>query len=252
MTDLDERRAGIFGQQAEEYHRWRPSYPAPAVDWVLPDPARTLLDVGAGTGKCTALLAERGADVTAVELDPGMLGVLRRVLPGVRTHQGPAHVLPVPDATVDAVVVADAWHWFPQPETIAEVRRVLRPGGRLGLLWNGAVAAHGWVERLAELDPDHESKRVPPTLAGVPPAEVEATTFSWTWQISPEHVRGLLSTHSAYSLMDPELRDQCLDAAFTIVADACSRAGTPTVPWPHVTTCLRWSPADSHRPLRDG
>jgi len=130
------RRARSFGAVAEAYERWRPAYPDVAVDWLVPPGAREVADVGAGTGKLTGLLLARGLQVTAVEPDEAMLGVLARVHPAAEARQAGADALPLADGAVDAVLVGQAWHWFPHARAAAEIRRVLRPGGWLGLVWN--------------------------------------------------------------------------------------------------------------------
>jgi SAM-dependent methyltransferase len=129
-------RATSFGQVASDYHRWRPSYPAAAVDWLAPSAPARVADLGAGTGKLTDLLVARGLEVDAVEPDQRMLAVLGRTCPTARLHQSDSSRIPVGDATLDAVLVADAWHWFDPEPTIKEIRRVLKPGGWLGLVWN--------------------------------------------------------------------------------------------------------------------
>jgi len=105
-------RATSFGQVADEYHRWRPSYPSDAVDWLAPSAPARVAEVGAGTGKLTELLVPRGLDVDVVEPDPAMLAVLGRNCPTARLHRSDSSHLPVEDASIDAVLVADAWHWF--------------------------------------------------------------------------------------------------------------------------------------------
>jgi SAM-dependent methyltransferase len=137
--------AGLgFGSAAEAYEQGRPSYAPGAVALLaaeLPlDPGRVVADLAAGTGKLTRLLLPSGAQVIAVEPVPEMAGVLRRAVPGVPVARGLAERLPLRDGSVDAVVVAEAFHWFSVGEALAEVRRVLRPGGGLALLWNQAGA----------------------------------------------------------------------------------------------------------------
>lgn len=111
---------------------------------------------GAGTGKFTKLLAQTGADVTAVEPVAAMLKELRQQLPGVRTIQGTAQHIPLPDSSVDAVVCAQSFHWFASAESLAEFRRVLKPGGALGLIWNVRDASVEWVGKLACILATHE------------------------------------------------------------------------------------------------
>ena len=148
MSPARHDRSLSFGSQAAAYERGRPSYPPEAIDWVLPAGARDVLDLGAGTGKLTARLVERGLNVTAVDPLPEMLEVLRHSLPDTPALLGSAEQIPLPDHSVDAVLVAQAWHWFDADRAIGELLRVLRPGGRLGLLFNTRDARLGWVAQL--------------------------------------------------------------------------------------------------------
>jgi SAM-dependent methyltransferase len=144
---VDPRRALSFGAAAEEYAAARPSYPVEAVRFVLPVGARRVLDLGAGTGKLSSVLLDLGLDVVSVEPDDAMLA---HVDPRAQALQGTAEDVPVEDASVDAVVVGQAWHWFDQDAAMASVRRVLGPGGTLGLLWNVIDDSDGWPRALAE------------------------------------------------------------------------------------------------------
>jgi SAM-dependent methyltransferase len=151
-------RARSFGTAAAAYAEHRPGYPAAAVDWVLAPVGGgrlRLLDLAAGTGKLTEALPARG-EVTAVEPDPAMLAQLRARFPGVTALEGTAEAIPLPDASVDAVLVGTAWHWFDPDRACTEVARVLRPGGVLAALWNGD-AHEDWVRGMYEAarwDPD--------------------------------------------------------------------------------------------------
>ena len=128
-----------FGSAAHAYDRGRPGYPDEAVDWLarkLRITAGTeVLDLAAGTGKLTRGLVARGARVVAVEPSAGMRERLREALPGVDVRDGVAEAIPLGAARVDAVVVAQAFHWFDADAALAEIHRVLRGGG-LGLIWN--------------------------------------------------------------------------------------------------------------------
>ncbi|MFJ5831509.1 class I SAM-dependent methyltransferase [Streptomyces sp. NPDC093089] len=152
--DADERllHASSFGTAAVAYAEHRPDYARAAVRWALdPAPGPRVLDLGAGTGKSTAVLAARaarGADVVAVEPDPEMLARLRRSLPAVRALPGSAEAIPLPDGSVDAVVAGNAMHWFDMAVAGPEIARVLAPGGVLAGLWN--VMDDG-VDRVAGL-----------------------------------------------------------------------------------------------------
>ena len=131
------RSAQAFGGAAELYDRVRPGYPPEAIDWL----AQVLdmgmvVDLAAGTGKLTLPLLAVASRVIAVEPSEGMLAVLRRVAPEAEALAGTAESIPLPDSSADAVVVAQAFHWFDHDAALAEIHRVLKPGGALALVWN--------------------------------------------------------------------------------------------------------------------
>ena len=149
------RHGSSFGAAATAYAEHRPDYAEAAVRWALePVSARRplrVVDIGAGTGKLTATLVRLGADVTAVEPDPQMLAELRRTMPEVRSVPGSAEEMPLPDAGVDAVLAAQAMHWFDMDRAMPEIARVLTPGGVVAGLWNVDDDRVGWVAELAEI-----------------------------------------------------------------------------------------------------
>ena len=149
------RHGSSFGAAATAYAKHRPDYAEAAVRWALEPvwdaPPVRVVDVGAGTGKLTATLVRLGADVTAVEPDPQMLAELQRAIPEVRSVPGSAEAMPVPDASVDAVLAGQAMHWFDMDRAMPEIARVLRPGGVLAGLWNVDDDRVGWVADLAEM-----------------------------------------------------------------------------------------------------
>ncbi|MZE71565.1 class I SAM-dependent methyltransferase, partial [Streptomyces sp. SID5789] len=152
--DDDERpvHASSFGAAAVEYAEHRPDYARAAVGWALaPAPGPRVLDLGAGTGKLTATLVALGAEVVAVEPDPAMLGELRRSLPDVRVLRGSAEAIPLPDASVDAVLAGNAMHWFDMAVAGPEIARVLAPDGILAGLWNLLDDRADWVAELARV-----------------------------------------------------------------------------------------------------
>ena len=144
-------RAG-FGAEAEAYDRARPSYPPDALRWLTGNlgirPGRRVADLAAGTGKLTALLAPAGADLVAVEPVGAMLARLRARLPGLPALSAVAEALPFAPDSLDAVVVAQAFHWFDADRALAELARVVRPGGRLGLVWNARARTGGWADEV--------------------------------------------------------------------------------------------------------
>jgi len=141
-----------FGTAAAAYAEHRPDYAQAAVRWTLEGaPGRRVLDLGAGTGKLTAALLALGAEVTAVEPDPRMLTELRRGQPGIRALPGSAEAIPLPDASVDAVLAGNAMHWFDMDVAGPEMARVLAPGGVLAGLWNVVDDGVDWVAELARV-----------------------------------------------------------------------------------------------------
>jgi len=141
-----------FGAAAVAYAEHRPDYAQDAVRWALgPAPGRRVVDLGAGTGKLTAALVAAGTEVIAVEPDPGMQSELRRSLPDVRSLPGSAEAIPLPDASVDAVLAGNAMHWFDMAVAGPEIARVLVPGGILAGLWNVMDDRVEWVAGLERI-----------------------------------------------------------------------------------------------------
>ena len=153
----EQRRRGVhevaargFDAEAQTYERTRPSYPADAVAWVAEHlrlaPDAVVCDLAAGTGISTRLLTPTGATVIAVEPVAGMRAVLARAVPTVPALAATAEALPFADAMLDAVTVFQAFHWFDSEAAVAELRRVIRPGGRLALIWNARDRSVPWVD----------------------------------------------------------------------------------------------------------
>jgi SAM-dependent methyltransferase len=153
-VEPDERllHGSSFGAAAAAYAEHRPDYAQAAVRWALePAPGPRVLDLGAGTGKLTATLLAVNVNVTSVEPDPAMLAQLRRALPDVRAVPGSAEAIPLPDASVDAVLAGNAMHWFDMAVAGPEIARVLAPGGILAGLWNVMDDRVDWVAGLARV-----------------------------------------------------------------------------------------------------
>ena len=132
----DDRRELSFDLVATEYEQTRPSYPPALLDALPLDADASVLDLGAGTGKLTRVLAERYREVTAVEPLANMRAMLERVVPGVTAVPGSAERIPLDDGSVDGVFAAQAFHWFDKPVALPEIARVLRPGGVFAIVWN--------------------------------------------------------------------------------------------------------------------
>jgi SAM-dependent methyltransferase len=147
--------AAGFGRAADAYERGRPGYPPEAVAHMASElglgPGATVLDLAAGTGKLTRMLAATGATVIAVEPVEAMRRVLVAALPGVEVLEGTAEAIPVADGAVDAITVAQAFHWFDAERAFADIHRALRPGGGLGLIWNMFDTSVEWVAAMQAL-----------------------------------------------------------------------------------------------------
>ncbi|GAA1953569.1 class I SAM-dependent methyltransferase [Nocardioides panacihumi] len=141
----------MFGKVAESYDRGRPGYPREAVEWLVGPGPRSILELGAGTGKLTRTLVELGHDVHATDPDEAMLDILRRHLPDVRTSVGGAESIPAPDLSYDVVIAGQAFHWFDLDKALPEISRVLNPGGTLALAWNQRDESIPWVRKLGRL-----------------------------------------------------------------------------------------------------
>ena len=136
MSELDRYRLS-FDSVAAVYERSRPAYAPDALAWVAHRlRLGRVLDLGAGTGKLTRQLIALGADVVAVEPGDEMRAVLAKAVPGVDVRAGSAEAIPLEDASVDAITVGQAFHWFRVDDALREMHRVLRPGGSFALLWN--------------------------------------------------------------------------------------------------------------------
>jgi SAM-dependent methyltransferase len=247
------RRGSSFGAAAAAYAEHRPDYPPDAVLWCVAPLGRDLaglrvLDLGAGTGKLTALLAERGADVTAVEPDAAMLAELRRRVPSVRALGGPAEAIPLPDGSVDAVLCAQSLHWFDLSRAVPEIARVLTAGGVLGALWNSDDDRVPWVAGLR----DAAEGAAAPTLSsrraeaahftadqfGMRFAPAERAEFPNAQPRTAGSLVALMATHSQVLVMPPAERVRLLGQVREYLASRPeTAAGEFEVPM--VTSVLR-------------
>lgn len=234
-------RSLSFGAQAAAYERGRPSYPPEAIDWMLaPDgaaPIRDVLDLGAGTGKLTTRLVERGLDVVAVDPIAEMLDVLRTALPGTPALLGTAEHIPLPDSCVDAVLVAQAWHWFDPQRAAAEVARVLRPGGRLGLVWNTRDERLGWVREFGDIVGRNTTEtrvELPERFTGLETHRVE-----WTSYVTQQALIDYVASRS-YCITSPAaVRTRTLGRVRELLATHPALANSEGIALPYITVCVR-------------
>lgn len=152
MKEVHHSAATGYKTAADTYVRGRPDYPPQVADWLTGtlglNADKSVVDLGAGTGKFTGRLVATGAQVIAVEPVPQMLEKLSEAWPEVLAVSGTATDLPLPDASVDVVICAQAFHWFASGEALTEIARVLKPGGKLGLVWNLRDTRVSWVPKL--------------------------------------------------------------------------------------------------------
>lgn len=240
MPDHSAEQAASFGLAAQEYERGRPGYPEAALDWLLPTGAGDVVDLGAGTGKLTRQLDARNLAVVAVEPSAAMRAELVRTLPGVPALAGAAEDIPLPDDSADAVVVAQAWHWVDQRLAVPEVARVLRPGGRLGLIWNFRDESADWVAVLGRSmraladDPTSVSVEL-----GASFGKVEHLTVQWRHRTSPEGLRNLVASRSYVITAPPAQRSRVLGEVELLLSDHPDLAGRSEFDLPYVAHCLR-------------
>jgi len=234
---------------ADAYRRARPGYPAAAVPWVLEAaPGRQVLDLAAGTGKLTQAIIEAGGEVVAaVEPLDGMRDQLSAVLPQVPAMAGSAEAIPLADASADAVLVGQAFHWFDHEPALHEIARVLRPGGVLGLLWNVRDDSVGWVrdlgriaighDMLSEIDgSDWDGLGRHPRFA-----ERERRDFPNPEPFDAERLVTWASSTSHFATMEPDERERTLAQMRDFPTEHADLAGHEQFDMPFVTVTIRAS-----------
>ncbi|MFJ4705112.1 class I SAM-dependent methyltransferase [Streptomyces anulatus] len=162
-----QQRGSSFGDGVDAYETTRPGYPVESVRWILGTEARDVLDLGAGTGLLTRVLAAEGHRTRAVEPDAAMRARITATAPGAVALAGSAEKIPLPDACLDAVLVSHAYHWFDPAPAHAEIARVLRPGGVLATLWNLRDEEVPWSAALSGILADEDTGTDPRTPAAI-------------------------------------------------------------------------------------
>ena len=250
MTDRETRRLS-FGSVAEDYDRYRPAPPPAALDWLIPPGATAILDLAAGTGLVTRELIGRAPHVFAVEPDERMRAVLAARCPEADVRAGRGEDIPLPDASVDAVVISAAWHWLDPERAVPEITRVLRPGGNLGVMWMSRDSRVPWVAEFNAFaresreadrldlplgDPEERRRRrqveFPPGSPLSPPEEL---LVEFSVPMTKDRLEGLLGTYSGIITLEPQRRAEFADRVRTFL----DRQSWDEVDVPLICRCLR-------------
>lgn len=229
-----------FGSGADDYDRLRFLPSAQALAWLLRGDERRVLDLAAGTGQVTGQLARPGRSLVAVEPDEGMRAVFATRFPDVECLGGTAEAIALPDDSLDAVIVASAWHWFDPPKALAEISRVLHDRGRLGVLATSVDTGVDWVRAMfTEADLQAQQRGIDSTRNVRLPAgdfsEVTETTFSTAQAMDAADVVAWFRTHSAYRKADEATRKAMEDRAARALGEVFP--GERSVEVPVITLC---------------
>lgn len=240
--------ASGFGAEADAYERARPSYPPDAVAWLV-DALRLrrgarICDLAAGTGKFTRLLVPHlaGAELLAVEPVEGMRTLLAGALPDVPVVAATAEALPFADRSLDGIAVAQAFHWFDAGAALAEFHRVLRPGGRLTLVWNARDRSVPWVDELWSIM-DRVEKRAPwrahdewreSAFVETPWfGPLNEATFHHEQVLTPADVVERVRSVSHVAVLPPDRREAVLDEVRALLRDDPDTAGREQLALPY-------------------
>lgn len=230
-----------FAEVAGAYERGRPEYPEEAVRWLAGDEDHDVVDLGAGTGKLTRALVVLGHRVTAIEPLPEMLELLPAAAPGAFAILGNAEVIPLPDVHADVVTCAQSFHWFDHPVALPEIARVLRPEGRLALVWNTRDESDPWVRRLSEVIGNEsigENDVNDPIAASGLFGPVEMAEFRFQQPLGREQLLDLVLSRSYCAKLTPPEREPILEAVGRLYDEV---AGPDGIRMPYVTECFRAS-----------
>jgi SAM-dependent methyltransferase len=228
-----------FAEVAGAYERGRPGYPADAVRWLAGTEPCDVVDLGAGTGKLTRALVELGHRVTAVEPLAEMRAQLEAAVPGVHAVPGAAESMPLADASADVVTSAQAFHWFDHDDALPEIARVLRPGGRLALVWNSRDDDDPWMARLSAIigNESIQESDVVPVLDGSGLFRwVEAKRFAFEQVLDRDGLLDLVLSRSYLAKLPGPEREPVLEAVGALYDETAEPGGVRLA---YVTECFR-------------
>jgi len=236
-----------FARAADSYERGRPEYPPEALNclnsWLGLGPGKVVVEPGAGTGKFTRLLVPSQARIIAVEPVAQMRRKFSTLLPEVQVLDGTAEAVPLPDGSADAVIAAQAFHWFQGEDSLAEFHRLLRPGGSLGLIWNRRDESVDWVARLATIvdrfeegSPRYKSgewKRAFTSTALFTP--LRHAEFSYLQSGTPETVLDRVASMSIIAALNEEERKGVLEEVRALLREHPDTRGRESIGFPYGT-----------------
>ncbi|MGO4120348.1 class I SAM-dependent methyltransferase [Arthrobacter sp. YAF16] len=229
-----------FQDGGEHYDRVRPGYPADSADWLIPAGAHDAADLGAGTGKFTALLVQRGLRTVAVDPSPDMLDQLRRALPEVAAVEGTAEHTGLASGAFDLVTVAQAWHWCDPLLASTEAARILRPHGVLGLIWNQLDTSVPWVHRLSrimhagDVHKPHFTPPLGPEFIGL-----ESHLTRWEDPVTTQDVMELTKSRSYYLRAGESTRAKVLANLDWYLHEHLGHTAGQLLPLPYLTQSWR-------------
>lgn len=243
---IHESAAKGFSAGADAYERGRPAYSPEAIAKLVLElgigPGKRVLDLAAGTGKLTRQLVGTGAEIIAVEPIEEMRAKLVEALPGVEAIPGTAERIPLPNHSVDAVVVGQAFHWFDGVRAVSEIRRVLRPTGALGVIWQARNPNRPWIQRLEEIinraDDGHPRFRTGAWREAFQRVvlfePLEESTFDYVHRAGPETMVDRVASISYVAAMPPDRRSVVLEEVRSLLATDPDTAHADIVELPYL------------------
>jgi SAM-dependent methyltransferase len=236
-----------FGAHADAYERARPAWPEEAARWLVPDDARLVVELGAGTGKLTRAVSSLGTRVVAVEPDARMLAVLQRL--GLEGVEGSAEAIPFDDGVADAVVAGSSLHWFELELALPEIHRVLRTDGRFAFGWNHRDDRHPAIARMAAAVYEAQARTRGPRWRGRDWTteltasgrfrDIEKALFEHVHELPREALRDHLMSYSGVAALTEDERRPVFSEVAALLDSDDSVSGDGRLRLPFVVSAYR-------------